>query len=124
MLQGRTTPPSPLTEPDLIGLMDENGIGTDATIAEHIKKIQERDYASKQQDFFYPTPVGRMLLGGYTRMGFDLGRPELRAEMERDMGRVATGQITKAQAIDKSVKMMKQLFVRGKSAHAAGARRA
>lgn len=27
--------------------MDKNGIGTDATMAEHIKKIQERNYASK-----------------------------------------------------------------------------
>ncbi|TGJ87724.1 hypothetical protein E0Z10_g1045 [Xylaria hypoxylon] len=44
MTEGKTTPPPYLTEADLIALMDANGIGTDATMAEHIQKIQERDY--------------------------------------------------------------------------------
>ena len=43
--EGKTSPPSYLTESDLIALMDANGIGTDATMAEHIAKIQEREYA-------------------------------------------------------------------------------
>lgn len=37
-----TTAPEYLTESDLISLMDLNGIGTDATIAEHIKNVQEK----------------------------------------------------------------------------------
>ncbi|KAG9235297.1 DNA topoisomerase [Amylocarpus encephaloides] len=44
MNEGKTTAPDYLTEPDLLALMDANGIGTDATMAEHISKIQERDY--------------------------------------------------------------------------------
>ncbi len=39
MTQGETTPPKHLTEADLISLMDKNGIGTDATIHEHIKHV-------------------------------------------------------------------------------------
>lgn len=42
--EGKTTKPGYLTEPELIGLMDANGIGTDATMAEHIAKIKERNY--------------------------------------------------------------------------------
>lgn len=45
---GKTTPPGYLTEPDLIALMDANGIGTDATMAEHIAKIKEREYVMTQ----------------------------------------------------------------------------
>ncbi|KAF2744857.1 DNA topoisomerase [Sporormia fimetaria CBS 119925] len=41
---GKTTAPGYLTEPELIALMDANGIGTDATMAEHIAKIIEREY--------------------------------------------------------------------------------
>ena len=32
-------PPLYLTEHELIGIMDKNGIGTDATIQDHIKTI-------------------------------------------------------------------------------------
>ena len=35
-------PPPRITEADLIAVMDKEGIGTDATIAEHIKTIQDR----------------------------------------------------------------------------------
>jgi DNA topoisomerase-3 len=48
MTEGKTSAPGYLTEPELISLMDANGIGTDATMAEHIAKIKERDYARTQ----------------------------------------------------------------------------
>jgi DNA topoisomerase III len=44
MVEGKTSPPTYMTEPELIALMDANGIGTDATMAEHIKTIKERGY--------------------------------------------------------------------------------
>jgi DNA topoisomerase III len=44
MTEGKTSPPGYLTEPELIAMMDANGIGTDATMADHIAKIKERDY--------------------------------------------------------------------------------
>ncbi|KAK8221623.1 DNA topoisomerase 3-beta [Phyllosticta capitalensis] len=44
MGEGQTSPPGYLTEPELIALMDANGIGTDATMAEHIAKIKARSY--------------------------------------------------------------------------------
>lgn len=46
--EGETTAPGYLTEPELISLMDANGIGTDATMAEHIAKIKEREYVMTQ----------------------------------------------------------------------------
>ncbi|POR33202.1 DNA topoisomerase [Tolypocladium paradoxum] len=46
MTEGKTSPPGYLTEADLISLMDANGIGTDATMAEHIQKIQDREYVA------------------------------------------------------------------------------
>lgn len=49
MTDGQTTAPGYLTEADLIALMDANGIGTDATMAEHIEKIQVREYVSVQE---------------------------------------------------------------------------
>jgi DNA topoisomerase-3 len=57
MTEGKTSAPSYLTEPDLIALMDANGIGTDATMAEHIAKIKERNYV-------FTRPVGGGRGGG------------------------------------------------------------
>ena len=39
MTDGETKPPPLLSEADLISKMDQNGIGTDATIHEHIKTV-------------------------------------------------------------------------------------
>lgn len=46
--KGETTAAKLLTEEELIGLMDKNGIGTDATIAEHINTILKRGYVVKE----------------------------------------------------------------------------
>lgn len=62
--ESKTTPPKLLTEPDLIGLMDKHGIGTDATIAEHIAKIQERQYVLFENGEFRPTTLGEALVAG------------------------------------------------------------
>ena len=45
---GETSPPRPLTEADLIALMDKHGIGTDATHAEHIETVKSRNYIGVQ----------------------------------------------------------------------------
>jgi DNA topoisomerase-3 len=44
MTEGKTSPPGYLTEPELIALMDVNGIGTDATMSDHIARIKDRNY--------------------------------------------------------------------------------
>jgi DNA topoisomerase III len=49
IVEGKTSSPRYLTEPELIALMDANGIGTDATMADHIEKICEREYVFKQE---------------------------------------------------------------------------
>ena len=52
-------------EVELISLMDRNGIGTDATIAQHITTIQERAYAMKDNNQkFVPTKLGIALVEG------------------------------------------------------------
>ncbi len=45
LLQSRTAPPPRLSEAALISLMERHGIGTDATVAEHINKQLERGCA-------------------------------------------------------------------------------
>lgn len=80
---GTTSAPSLLKEYDLIALMEKNEIGTDATIADHIKKIQDRMYAYKENEYFHPTTLGIALILGYDEIGFEtsLSKPFLRREV-------------------------------------------
>jgi DNA topoisomerase-3 len=97
LTKGDTQPPAFLTEVDLIALMDEHGIGTDATIHEHIKKIIDREYVVLQAKHFIPTNLGISLIQGYDQIGFDksLSKPLLRREMEQDLVRICEGTLTK-----------------------------
>lgn len=95
MNEGKTTPPQLLTESELIALMEKHGIGTDATHAEHIDKIQERNYVKKlpKNNRFCPTKLGLALYDGYNEMRFNhLIKPELRCRLERDLVKIAESQ--------------------------------
>lgn len=63
--EGSTSPPSLLTEADLITLMDKHGIGTDATHAEHIETIKSREYVGLHENiYFVPGTLGMGLVEG------------------------------------------------------------
>lgn len=108
--EGITTAPSLLTEKDLISLMDKNGIGTDATMHEHIKTIQDREYAVLEGGFFKPKPLGLAIVEGYNSQELDLAKPTLRAEMEEDMGRVANGTLDRETAVSRPIERMLKIF--------------
>ncbi|TVY47592.1 DNA topoisomerase, partial [Lachnellula occidentalis] len=122
MTEGKTGPPSYLTEPDLIALMDVNGIGTDATMAEHIAKIQERNYAftrpvgggrgGNAMVEFIPSTLGVALVTGYDQMGFDisLSKPFLRKEMELRMKHICEGRITRRDMLRENIRQYKRVF--------------
>lgn len=56
--EGSTSAPKPMTETELISLMEKNGIGTDATIHEHIKKIEDRKFIYKERLFLKSSNLG------------------------------------------------------------------
>ena len=91
MEKGITCPPNFLTEAELISLMDKNGIGTDATIHEHIKHIQDRGYAKQYGSIFKPTLLGTSLRYGYMGLGIEIYKPYLRAGMEKEIKDVSEG---------------------------------
>ncbi|TXT07533.1 hypothetical protein VHUM_03253 [Vanrija humicola] len=118
--EGSTSSPSLLTEADLVGLMDKNGIGTDATIAEHIAKIIDRGYVvTKQQQkskYLVPSQLGIGLVEGYNAIGFDrsLSKPHLRRETEHRMQLICDGQQTKGDVLQLSVNEYKEVFVKAR----------
>ena len=112
MTEGTTTPPSLLSEHELISLMDKNGIGTDATIADHIQKIQERNYVTKiQGDLLAPEPLGIGLIEGYDAMGLpDISKPKVRADMEAEMAQIAAGTKNPRQTIAEVIGNYRRIY--------------
>ena len=74
MVEGRTEAPGYLTEANLIGRMEKNGIGTDASIATHINNIILRNYVTLRDPGrqLVPTPLGYALVKGYCEIDPEL----------------------------------------------------
>ncbi|KAJ5239429.1 hypothetical protein N7468_004048 [Penicillium chermesinum] len=123
--EGKTTAPSFLTEPELIGLMDANGIGTDATMAEHIAKIKEREYVVVHKrgsgrnavEELIPTRLGIALVEGYDNVvaglpnSISLSKPFLRKEMESRMLEICSGTKTRQEVVQQSLDMYREVFI-------------
>jgi DNA topoisomerase-3 len=122
MVDGKTTAPGYLTEPELIGLMDANGIGTDATMAEHISKIKDRSYVDTRPrsggrnsvQEFIPTTLGVALVEGYDNVGLDVSvsKPFLRKEMELKMKAICEGRKSKREVVQESLDQYREVFVK------------
>ncbi|WVF69806.1 hypothetical protein IAT40_004585 [Kwoniella sp. CBS 6097] len=117
---GSTSRPNLLTEADLVGLMDKNGIGTDATIAEHIAKIIERSYVLEKQEqktkYLVPSTLGVGLVEGFNKIGFDrsLCKPHLRRETEHRMQLICDGVRRKGEILDQTIDEYKEAFIRAR----------
>lgn len=116
--EGKTSPPSYMTETELIALMDANGIGTDATIAEHIDKIIARNYISRRKsgklEIFIPTSLGITLIQAFDAILIDrisLLKPFLRRALEGFLQKIARGEITKQDVINQLLPLYKEAFL-------------
>ncbi|ADM11394.2 DNA topoisomerase III [Encephalitozoon intestinalis ATCC 50506] len=108
--EGKTTPPNYLTEAELISLMDKNGIGTDATIHEHIQKIQERGYAIKVGEEIRPLELGAALIGGYERFGLNVGKPELRKSLEGNLKKISEGRMSGREVVKEGIIAYRDIY--------------
>ncbi|XP_062474972.1 DNA topoisomerase 3-alpha [Pezoporus occidentalis] len=112
MVDGETSPPLLLTEADLIALMEKHGIGTDATHAEHIETIKTRMYVGLTDDQrFLPGHLGMGLVEGYDSMGYEMSKPDLRAELEADLKLICEGKKDKSAVLQQQVQKYKQVFI-------------
>ncbi|XP_068099628.1 DNA topoisomerase 3-alpha isoform X2 [Hyperolius riggenbachi] len=112
MVDGETSAPQLLTEADLISLMEKHGIGTDATHAEHIETIKSRMYVGlTPEQRFLPGELGMGLVEGYDSMGFEMSKPDLRAELEADLKLICEGKKDKFTVLRHQVQKYKQVFI-------------
>lgn len=110
LTEGLTTKPELLTESELITLMDKNGIGTDATIHEHIQKIQTRGYVKKEKFKFLPLRLGINLIKAYNVIGLPISEPALRKNLEINLKKVSIGEKDKGEVVEEEICEYKRIY--------------
>lgn len=91
--------------------MDKEGIGTDATISEHIATILKRNYAEKNSaNRFLPTNIGLALVETYMYLELPLYKPFLRAHMEQECTRICDGSVHFQEVIDSCIGEMISVY--------------
>lgn len=91
----KTSPPAPYNEKGLIKTMDKLGLGTDATIPQHISTNLKRGYFTISQDRnIHPTPRGIALVKSLENSVPILVEPKIRAYMERQIMAIQKGEKT------------------------------
>jgi DNA topoisomerase-3 len=93
LLERQTVAPSHLTESELITLMERHGVGTDASIPQHINNIQTRNYVQVAPTGrrLLPTALGVQLVHAYWTVDADLVLPTMRAQVEQQLSLIAEG---------------------------------
>jgi DNA topoisomerase-1 len=90
--QKQTQPPPRYSEPKLVKLMEQKGIGRPSTYAPTIKTLRQREYVSLLQGKLQPTALGLELDGALEKLLPDLIQPEFTARMETALDAIATGE--------------------------------
>lgn len=86
---GRTMPPKRYTEAALLAQMEKHGLGTPATRADLIEKLVSSDTIERQGNVMHPTGKGKQLI---ELAAPQLRTPELTAQWEAELERIARGQ--------------------------------
>ncbi|KAG7209965.1 hypothetical protein KM043_011554 [Ampulex compressa] len=111
IIKEETSPPNLLTEADLIVLMDKHGIGTDATHAEHIDTIKSRQYVGLMDDkHLMPGKLGIGLVMGYDDMGFQMSKPNLRSDLEKDLKLICESQKKPEDVLQSQIQKYRDVF--------------
>ena len=120
--ESSTRPPERLTEPELLKILEENGIGTDATRASFPKLVLERGYAVKEGKTFKPTELGMRLIELLESIDEKLVTPDTRRMVEELMAMIDSGGISYDEALDKALREYEELFIKLEDALSARSR--
>jgi DNA topoisomerase III len=122
--EGRTTPPKRLTQGDLIPLMKTagnqledkelqsimrktHGLGTEATRAGIIKRLQDQNYIEIKNNLVYPTEKGRTLIKAVGLSA--LSSAETTAKWEQKLSEIGEGRYTHTSFIEQAKKLATKL---------------
>ena len=112
IISKETSPPGYISEAGLITCMEQNGIGTDASIPSHLKNIEDRGYVTiGPKRTFIPTELGLVLARGICDIDSELIMPSIRANIEKSCDDISKGKAKELEVVDHVIHMFKSKFV-------------
>ena len=106
-----TQPPDYITEAELIGEMEKNHIGTDASMSVHIENICQRGYVKVDEGrHLKPTKLGNALIDALGTVDPSIVHPENRAKIEDFVNQVAHGKKTYKEVLKFALELYKERF--------------
>ena len=95
-----TQPPGRISQAKLIEMMEERGLGTKATRADIIQKLFDRGYVYGNPPI--PTETGIALYEAFKNYVPAMATPEMTAQLEAEMDRIAAGEMSKGAVVGES----------------------
>jgi len=84
-------PPPRYTEASLVKELERRGVGRPSTYATILSVIQKRDYVKKEKKRFFPTELGKTVIGMLVEGFPDIINVEFTARMEDHLDKIASG---------------------------------
>jgi DNA topoisomerase-1 len=103
-----TQPPPRIGQGKLIELMEERGLGTKATRHDIIQKLYNRGYI--QSNPIEPSETGIAMVKAFERFAERIATPDMTAELEADMDKIADGKVTKDEVVKLSREMLHEAY--------------
>ncbi len=104
MVGKETPPPSRISQAKLIEMMEERGLGTKATRADIIQKLFDRGYVYGNPPV--PSETGIALYEAFKNYVPAMATPEMTAQLEAEMDRIAAGEMTKGAVVGESRELL------------------
>jgi DNA topoisomerase I len=99
-----TQPPGRISQAKLIEMMEERGLGTKATRADIIQKLFDRGYVYGNPPI--PSETGIALYEAFKNYVPAMATPEMTAQLEAEMDRIAAGDMTKSEVVGDSRELL------------------
>jgi DNA topoisomerase-1 len=104
IIDKETQPPSRISQGKLIEMMEERGLGTKATRADIIQKLYDRGYVYNNPPI--PSETGIAMYEAFKKFVPEMATPEMTAQLEAEMDRIAAGQMTKGEVVGESRELL------------------
>ena len=107
IVRKRTLPVSPYTDEELVGYMDQSGLGTVSTRTNIIRTLLERKYIRYSGKYVIPTPKG--LFFYETVRGMKVADTSLTSGWEAEVARIEQGKLTQEEFLGGVLEQVKEV---------------